>query len=283
MPNGEFDLEAWLNRIGYDGAREPGPATLAGLIAAQSGTIPFENIDVLLGQPPKLDLDSLQRKLVTGGRGGYCFELNGLLSAGLRAFGFSVTDLVGRVIRGLPDDADTPASHRALRVDLPEGAFLADCGFGNLTPTAPLLMRPGLEQTTPHDTMRLMQFRDELLLQVRLNGDWQNVYRLSLRPTPGTDYEVGNWFTATHPDSPFVSNIVVARPGPGGVRHTLFNGRVTTRAPDGTHRRMLETPNDWAEAMADTFGVRLNQDSLGRVLAALEQKGTFGLAHPFFT
>lgn len=282
MSDDEFDLEAWLTRIGHDGPRHADLSTLAGVITAQSRAIPFENIDVLLGRPPKLDLDSLQRKLIAGGRGGYCFELNGILGAGLRAMGFTVTDMIGRVIRGLPDDTDAPACHRALRVDLPEGAFLADCGFGNLTPTAPLLMQPGLEQSTPHETMRLTPFRDEMLLQVRLNGDWQNVYRLSPRPALRMDYEVGNWFTATNPGSPFVSNIVLARPGPDGQRITLFNGRVTTRTADGTQRRMLETPDDWHVALSDIFGVRLDGGGLDGILSALEQKGTYGVTHPFF-
>ena len=73
--NGDvFDVDAWMTRIGYDGSREPTLPVLRAVIAAHTVTIPFENIDVLLGRPPKLDVRSLQRKMIAGGRGGYCFE-----------------------------------------------------------------------------------------------------------------------------------------------------------------------------------------------------------------
>ena len=284
MSGDAFDLEAWLRRIGYTGPRDPDLATLSRLIAAHSATIPFENVDVLLGRPPKLDLGSLQRKLVTGGRGGYCFEQNAVFRAGLTALGFNVISLIGRVIRGLPSGAERPASHMALRVDLPDGAFVADVGFGNLTPTAPLAMRPLLEQATPHEPMRLVPEGDELVLQARLGEAWENVYRLSPRSPLNFDYEVANWYTATHPASPFVSNMIVARPGPDGARQTFLNGRVSVRRPSGqVERRMLEDTAAHEAVLPAMFGLALTPADLTAALAALSDKGTFGGTHPAFT
>src|SRR5580704_14030109 len=113
------DVDAWFRRIGFDRPREPTLQTLRGVIAAHTATIPFENIDVLLGRPPKLDLGSLQRKMIDNARGGYCFEQNTLLLAGLTALGFRVTGLLARVIRGMAVDAPGSATHMMLRVDLP--------------------------------------------------------------------------------------------------------------------------------------------------------------------
>ena len=76
-------------------------------------------------------------------------------------------------------------------------------------------MRPGLEQTTPHETMRLWPVGDELTLQAKLGEDWQNIYRLSPHPRLAADYEVANWFTATHPASPFVEQSDRGAAGPG--------------------------------------------------------------------
>jgi N-hydroxyarylamine O-acetyltransferase len=284
MSGDAFDLDAWLRRIGHDGPRTPVLATLRSVIAAHTGTIPFENIDVLLGQPPKLDLGSLQRKMVTGGRGGYCFELNMLLRAGLTAMGFTVTGLIARVIRGMEADAAGSATHMMLRVDLPEGPFLADVGFGNQTPTAPLAMHPGVEQETPHEVLRLWPVGDELTLQAKAGDDWQSIYRLSPHPRLAIDYEVANWFTATHPASPFVSHLIVARPGPNGVRNTLFNGRVTVRWPPAqVERRVLKDESEYVEALSGTFGLTLSIQDVSAVLSALDRKGTRGAAHPFFT
>ena len=64
-----MDLDAYLARIGYTGALEANYETLEALLRAHMTSIPFENLDVLLGRPPRLDLDSLQAKLVTARRG----------------------------------------------------------------------------------------------------------------------------------------------------------------------------------------------------------------------
>jgi len=65
-----FDQDAWLNRIGYSGSRVPQLETLRGLVSAHAAAISYESIDVLLDRPPKLDLPSLQRKMIAGRRGG---------------------------------------------------------------------------------------------------------------------------------------------------------------------------------------------------------------------
>ena len=90
---------------------------------------------MLLGRPPKLDLASLQTKMIVGGRGGYCFEQNMLFRGGLRSLGYKVS---AAAWSKLEIDAPRPMLHMVLRIDLPEGAFLADVGFGNLAPTAAL-------------------------------------------------------------------------------------------------------------------------------------------------
>lgn len=283
MPEQTFDLGAWLRRIGYSGSREPTLPTLAGLIAAHSATIPFENIDVLLGRPPKLDLDTLQRKLVTGARGGYCFEQNIILRAGLRAIGFNVTSLLGRVIRGTPADTERSATHMALRVDLPEGSFLADVGFGNLTPTAPLAMVPDQEQQTPHEVMRLIPAGEEWVLQAKLGNGWENIYRLSPHPPLDIDYEVANWFTATHAASPFVHNLIVARPGADGARQTFFNGQVTIRhRSKHVERRVVDDAAALGAELRKTFGIGLPCEDLKAALFTLDRKGTRGATHPAF-
>jgi len=130
------------------GPRAPTLATLRGIIAAHAATIPYENIDVLLGRPPRLDLESLQRKMIAGGRGGYCFEQNMLLRASLLALGFTVTSLVACVIRARASDEPVYATHMVLRVDLPEGPFLADVGFGGLAATAAWTLSRWATQTT---------------------------------------------------------------------------------------------------------------------------------------
>src|SRR5438105_120124 len=104
MSEHQFDQDAWFKRIGYKGPSTPTLETLRGLIEAHAAAISYESIDVLLDRMPRLDLVSLQRKMIGSRRGGYCFEQNMLFRGGLRALGFDVTSLQARVVRGLAID-----------------------------------------------------------------------------------------------------------------------------------------------------------------------------------
>ncbi len=73
------DLDAYFRRIGYAHGRAPTLATLHALCAAHVQSIPFENLDVLLGVGIDLDPAAVDRKILHDGRGGYCFEQNTLL------------------------------------------------------------------------------------------------------------------------------------------------------------------------------------------------------------
>jgi N-hydroxyarylamine O-acetyltransferase len=283
MSEDHFDQDAWLHRIGYGGKRAPVLETLRGVIAAHSAAISYESIDVLLDRPPKLDLDSLQRKMIASRRGGYCFEQNILFRGGLRSLGFDVTSLQARVVRGLAIDAPRPMLHMVLQVNLPEGPFLADVGFGNLAPTAPLELSPDLEQDTPHEIMRFIRMGDELTLQSRLGDRWEPIYRVVPLPRVDAEYEICNWFTASHPDSPYRSNLIAARPGPGRTRITLFNARLNVRHATGeVARRTLNDEAECRDVLAKTFGLALSDADLAVALETVAQKGARGAPHPFF-
>jgi arylamine N-acetyltransferase len=123
MSDTQFDQNAWLARIGYSGPVTPTLETLNRLIFAHSQSIAYETLDIMLGRPPKLDVPTLQHKMIASKRGGYCFEQNMLFRAGLRSLGYRITSLQGRVVRGLAIDAPRPAIHMLLKVEL-----LPDCG-----------------------------------------------------------------------------------------------------------------------------------------------------------
>jgi N-hydroxyarylamine O-acetyltransferase len=231
----------------------------------------------------------LQEKLIARGRGGYCFEQNAVLRAGLQALGFDVASLIARVIRSLPVDAASPAAHMVLAVELPEGRYLADVGFGGLTPTAPLAMRPHVEQETPHEIMRLVRAGEDpagedMVLEAKLGDGWEHLYRIMPRPVPDIDYEVANWMTATHPGSPFVGHLIAARPGPEGTRYTFYNGRLSVRGPAApAERRMIESVADLRTVMAETFGLALPEATAAAMHDALDRAGNRGTTSPFFT
>ncbi len=251
-----LDLASYLRRIGYDGPVAPDLATLTALHARQVDAIPFENFDVLLGRGVKLDLESLQAKLVGSKRGGYCYELNALFKAALEAIGFQVTGLGARVRWMSPPEQPLGArTHMALRVDLPEGPFLADVGFGGHLQEVQIRLEPSLEQETPSATLRLTQQDADLMLWTRLNGEWRTVYLLGLEPQLPADYAVSNWFTSTNPEIIFASSLMMERLT-SERRLSLFNTLVTERPREGPHRRhVLESARELARVLEEGFGV----------------------------
>ncbi|MCP3402212.1 arylamine N-acetyltransferase [Bradyrhizobium sp. CCGB20] len=283
MTDAHFDQSAWLKRIGYSGSIAPTLETLNRLIVAHSHAISYETLDIMLGRPPKLDLASLQSKMITNKRGGYCFEQNMLFRAGLRSLGYRITSLQGRVVRGLAIDAPRPAIHMLLQVELPEGPYLADVGFGNLAPTSALLLAPQVEQETPHELMRFIDVDGELTLQARLNRGWQHIYRVIPYPRYDGEYEITNWYTGTHPETPYQGNIIVAKPGPNGTRITMYNARVTVRDAEGQARkRWLAADSEFRDVLCGEFGLNLSNEDIDRCIAVMKAKGTGDAPHPFF-
>src|SRR4029453_319959 len=137
----EFDLAAYLKRIGFEGATRPDLATLQALHLAHATHIPFENLDILLGRPIRLDLGSLQAKLGGGARGGYCHEQNLLFSAALTAAGFSVRQLAARV--RYRTHRTLPRTHIVLLAEADGGTWIAGVGFGLEGLLLPLRFVPG--------------------------------------------------------------------------------------------------------------------------------------------
>ncbi len=258
----DFDLDSYFARIGYSGSRDVSLNTLNQIMAAQTQTIPFENLDILLGRPIALDLPAITQKLVTDRRGGYCFEQNGLLLAVLQALGFDAVAISARA-RWMRTRADTaPRTHCFVRVDLAGEAWLADVGIGGVSLTSALRLAAPGEQDTPHDKRRIVAEGSRFFHQVRLGSEWSDVSEFTLEEMPLIDREIANWFTSTHPQSHFKHRLMAARAAPAGARLALLNDELTIRAADGhTEREKLRSPDELLEALARHFGLHFSPDT----------------------
>ncbi|QUD89220.1 arylamine N-acetyltransferase family protein [Phenylobacterium montanum] len=250
-----LDLDAYFARIGYTGPREPTLAVLRRLHTLQPAAIPFENLDPLLERPVRLDLDSLQEKLVRGRRGGYCFEINGLFRAVLEQLGFELSPLIARVRwMAPPERPEGPRSHTLMRVELPEGPFLADVGFGGYLVAEPLRYELNVEQETPGGRHRIIADGPLHTLQVLLSSGWQDVYRFTLEPAVQADYEAGNWWTSTHPTSLFRNALLMERLTPEA-RYSLLNNRLIERRDGEARERLLASAAELGAVLDDLFGL----------------------------
>jgi N-hydroxyarylamine O-acetyltransferase len=220
-----LDLDAYFRRIGWAGETTPSLTTLAGLLGAHMAAIPFENLDVLLGRPVRLDLEGLQAKLVGARRGGYCFEHVTLLAAVLRRLGFAPVAHTARVTR-LLSRTDAPRTHMILVLPMPEGRFVVAPGLGGFAPRVPVPLTDGLAVTVQGETHRMVRDGDWWVLQVESGGKMVDAWASTLDHDNPVDFEVGNHFTSTHPKSPFL-NMILMRALTADGRVTVMNNDVT--------------------------------------------------------
>jgi len=266
-----IDRDAYFKKIGYAGTPRADLETLRALHLHHAQAIPFENLDPLIGRPVRLDLMSLDDKLVRGGRGGYCFEHNLLFKAVLEALGFRVTGLAARVLWNTPEQTISPRTHMLLRIDLDEESYLADVGFGGVTLTAPLRLQADIEQSTPHQPFRLVKAGEAFIEQVKIREEWMSLYRFDLCEHVTADYEMANWYISTHPASRFVTGLIAALPTPDR-RYALRDTQLAVHYLNGaTERRTLTSIAELRGVLEGLFRITLPDTvaldaALGRVI-----------------
>ena len=261
----QLDLEAYLRRLGHAGDTAPDVATLTALHRAHVASIPFENLDIVLGRGIAVDLESVQRKLVHDRRGGYCYEHGLLLAAALERLGFTVERLLGRVGGG--SERPQARTHMALRVHVGSEVWLADVGFGSGL-LEPLPFDSAAPQRQGGWTYRIAtEGPRDWALEERRDGEWLTRYRFDdVRQHPA-DVVVANHFTATFPRSPFVGRLVAVRKDEDALRE-LIDRTLTVTLPDGSSEdRELDDAERRAE-LRDVFRLDLSPDELARLARA---------------
>ncbi|MCC7487155.1 MAG: arylamine N-acetyltransferase [Burkholderiales bacterium] len=249
-----FDLPAYFARIGYAGNPRPDAQTLEALHLAHATHIPFENLDILLGRPIRLDLESIQAKLVGGARGGYCYEHNLLLAVALEAIGFRVTRLAARV--RYRTRRALPRTHMLLKVEVEGADWIADAGFGFSGPLLPLPLTPGRESTQYRWSYRLVLDAGPWTLQTRGAGEWEDLYAFSLEPQEQADFEMANYYVSTHPESRFLAT-VVAQASTTALRRMLRGLELTEDDGAAVSTRLLAGEAELLQVLAADFGIRL--------------------------
>jgi len=248
-----MNVAAYLSRIGLD---RPPRADLAGLTAlhrAHLRAIPYENLDVQLGRPVTIDRPAIFDKLVTRRRGGWCYEMNGLLGWALGELGFRVTRATGAVMRELRGES-AAGNHLVLKVELDEGLYLADVGFGDGS-LDPIPVRPGAFAVNGFD-FALSQLDDR----------W---WRLHNHPKGGAasfDFNLDRadeallerqcrWLQSAD-ESPFVQNAVVQRHTDKGL--AILRGRVLRLiTPEEMEDRLIGGASEYVGTLHDLFGLDL--------------------------
>ena len=252
-----FNFAEYAERIGYAGTPRPDLATLTALHRAHIGAIPFENLDIQMGGGVTLDPDALQAKMVRRRRGGYCFEQNTLFALALGSIGFAPETREARV-RQNAGGLMRPRTHMVLTLPCEGREWLADVGFGGDGLLEPIAL-DGISTEQAGVLYRVATAGPVRVLQRHVAGAWEDLYVLMPDPVHAIDFEVGNWFTSTHPGSPFVLNLTAQRMV-DGTRHILRNLTYSiTRGTDVQVREMSR--QEIVPLLRDTFGLDVPEDA----------------------
>jgi N-hydroxyarylamine O-acetyltransferase len=243
-------LAEYLKRIGYTGTARPDFNTLRELQRVHVRTVPFENLDVQLRRPVGLDVDAGFEKIVRQRRGGWCFELNGLLGWALREIGFDVMRLSAGVMRERFGDSNL-GNHLCLlvRIDRP---YLVDVGFGG-----------SLSEPLPLDAAAHLHPPYSISLTEAGAGYWRFTERAGGEPF-SFDFRIAaadeSLFAEkctelqTSPASPFIQNLVAQQRF--GDRHVSLRGRVLKSLHEtGEQKTILASADELVATLRDKFNL----------------------------
>lgn len=245
------DVDAYLERIGWDGPIAHDLDTLTRLQLAHLQAVPFEALDVYAGRPVNADDDWAWHKVVERRRGGWCFEANGAFAVLLEELGFSVQRLGAAV---LLDGPSTLIDHLVLEVMLDE-SFLVEVGFGDQAPITPLPLQHAGPIETIGGTFEFMPSPQGTTLTQHVDGVPEARYRFKRVNHRLTDFQPASDLLSGDParhwsTSPFATRLL----DDDGTRLTLTRrGLKTDRG--GEVERIDVAPEDWNDVLAENFGI----------------------------
>jgi N-hydroxyarylamine O-acetyltransferase len=274
-----IEVGGYLDRIGYEGAMEPSVEVLRELHRAHLYAVPFENLDIHLGRPIVLEEAALYHKVVEQRRGGFCYELNGLFAALLRALGFEVSLLEAGVRVGEGESFGPPFDHLLLAVRCagPEagGRWLADVGFGEGF-LDPLRFAVGQAQEQENGAYRIDAADGDYLLrrQATGGGAWDAEHRFRDTPQRLASFEEMCRYHQTSPDSPFTQRRVCSLATPDG-RLTLRDTRLIITQRGRRSEQAIGGEPSFRAALRAHFGIELpGPAAVGAGPAGLAQSGS---------
>ncbi|OKJ05622.1 arylamine N-acetyltransferase family protein [Kitasatospora sp. CB01950] len=272
----QLDLDAYLARIGYAGERAPTPRVLRALHAAHIAAFAFEDLEVVLGRAVRLDLESVQAKMVRRRRGGTCCEQTLLYAAALDALGFVFTATASRVRLG--EHRLRPATHYSLRVELDGEAWFTDVGFGAEGLLEPIRLRDGEVARQSGWTYGLVReggptpgTTGPLVLSLLRPDGWFGLYAIGGEPRFPIDFTVTSHFTSTHPLSPFHGRLLVQKPA-ADRRLVLRDTELARLLPDFTEERRRVPAGELPGLLAEEFGIVLDAEDSAALVARYREE-----------
>lgn len=257
MEKFNFNPELYLNRIGLSVPPDLDKTGLVQLHQAQFFSIPFENFDIQMGKSILLDPEHLFQKLVLKKRGGYCFELNGLLAMALKHFGFNVRPLLARVHLAAEPSGRT---HLLNLVELENGPWIIDAGFGAGGLRSPLPLKPGVYE---HESGYSFSLEKRApwgwMMRTLDKGLWKDSYSFDLEHVTKEDIDVGNFYTSHSPNTHFTQIRTASKPTAKG-RISIRNFTFTCINGEKVETSQVEDGPGYLDFLEEHFDIRLDTE-----------------------
>jgi N-hydroxyarylamine O-acetyltransferase len=246
-----MNIKTYLERINYTGSLEPTYETLRNIHRQHLLTIPYENLDIHLGRRLELNEEKFFEKIVLEKRGGWCYEMNGLLAWVLRELGFEVQYLSGAVNRE-KNGANADGNHLVLLVNL-EQPYIADVGFGDGI-LEPLPLQEG-EYQQGFLEFRLSQENGRWIFHNHSEGGAKS-FDFTLAPHQLSDFAKQCHTQQTSPNSGFVQATVCQIFNSEGIV-TLRGAVLKTVTRAGVTRGTVDSEKEYIHLLRETFGLEL--------------------------
>jgi N-hydroxyarylamine O-acetyltransferase len=141
-----------------------------------------------------------------------------------------------------------------LRVDLPEGPYLADVGFGGEGLIEPLPLAEAAQAWIGPYVHRLRRDGEWWVLEGHAGDAWDDLYAFTLEPHHPVDFVMANHFTSTFSRSPFLLNLIAQRSWPER-RAILRNRHLVVRESGAGASTTVRDPEHLLEVLADVFSL----------------------------
>jgi N-hydroxyarylamine O-acetyltransferase len=248
-----MQIESCLERIRYDGPRNPTLNVLSSLQEAFLLSVPFENLDILEGRDIVLSSRAVYDKIVLKHRGGVCFERTLLFFELLKALGFRAELLSCRMVRNGVIGPDY--EHMALLVRLGHD-HLVDIGdsHGCRTP----LRIDGSDAPLADDALFRIQACEQgyALMSRHGSAEWSVRFVFDLIPHNAAEFEAMNRFHQTSPESSFTGRRLVTLPTPDG-RISLIDRQCVITAGESRRMSRISSDEEYRECLKRLFGIEL--------------------------
>ena len=248
-----MELDSYLRRIRYAGPVGPDLECLKAVHRHHVRSIPYEDLDVQLGRPLDLDPERIRRKLIVERRGGWCYEMNGLLGWALAEIGFSVTRMTGGVMRSERGDGAF-GNHLVLRIDLDDESWIADAGLGDAL-QEPIPLREG-EHVQNNRTYTLTQLDPSTWRFANHPGRLPATMDFINAPADETLFEHTCADLQVNAESMFVQNLICFRCGADGSVDMLLGRVHTDLSLEAPQNKLLRDATEFAQVLEEVFGLQ---------------------------